>query len=424
MRRGGVSYNGIIIKEKRITMNLKLQKEKPSKAIINNEISLTITLAIAHALDHMYAYALPPIFPLLRSEFGLTYAQLGFLGTVRDIIRGFLQFPAGYIVDRIGHKNLLIYGFLGMSISVFLMGLAPSYYFLIFFQIMSGVSSSSFHPSSYAIIVDNASKDKVGKSIAVHSLGGNIGNGIVFVGTAALSVYLGWRLALIALAIPGLLITYYFFKKFKKLDNDSNRIEKQNNNQSTVKQKSVSIIVYTLVCTLIGMYGRALPVFLPVFFAEVYSSSILEAGFLSSLFYVGGFVGIIIGGILTDRYSKVLIIFYSCGLTGLLTLLFTIVQMQFETLIGLVIIVGVLRVISNPARSALAADILPKGNRGSIFGLVFGANFLGGSLMTLAIGVFSDIYGIERAFVLLAISSVFAAILILFFEFCMPKAIN
>jgi MFS family permease len=60
-----------------------------------------------HALSHFYLLALPPLFPLLKAEFGVGYAALGLLVTMFNLATGLAQVPAGFLVDRIGARRVL-----------------------------------------------------------------------------------------------------------------------------------------------------------------------------------------------------------------------------------------------------------------------------------------------------------------------------
>jgi len=56
-------------------------------------------LALLHSLQHVYLYALPPLYLLLRGEFNVSTFQIGLLGSVSGVI-SVLQGPAGYLVER------------------------------------------------------------------------------------------------------------------------------------------------------------------------------------------------------------------------------------------------------------------------------------------------------------------------------------
>src|SRR6267142_1519381 len=58
----------------------------------------------AHALSHFFQLVLPPLFPLLRAEFNVSYATLGALVSVFYVASGICQFGSGFAVDRLGAR--------------------------------------------------------------------------------------------------------------------------------------------------------------------------------------------------------------------------------------------------------------------------------------------------------------------------------
>ena len=52
-------------------------------------------LCSGHFLSHFYFLALPPMFPLLKAEFGVSYVELGLAITSYNLLGGFAQAPVG-----------------------------------------------------------------------------------------------------------------------------------------------------------------------------------------------------------------------------------------------------------------------------------------------------------------------------------------
>ena len=68
------------------------------------EVKIVGIISSAHALSHFYFLVLPPILPLLKAEFQVSYAALGLLMTGYGLAAGVIQTPVGFIVDRIGGR--------------------------------------------------------------------------------------------------------------------------------------------------------------------------------------------------------------------------------------------------------------------------------------------------------------------------------
>ncbi|MEC7395957.1 MAG: MFS transporter, partial [Pseudomonadota bacterium] len=83
-------------------------------------------ISSGHYLSHFYGLALPPLFPLLKTEFGVTYIELGLAMTAYGFLGGLVQAPVGFLVDRLGPSRVLLSGMALIATSVLLMGFVSS----------------------------------------------------------------------------------------------------------------------------------------------------------------------------------------------------------------------------------------------------------------------------------------------------------
>ena len=74
-----------------------------------HDVKVIGLVGLAHSLSHFFQLALPPLFPLL-AEFGVSFAALGVLVGVFYVASGITQFAAGFAVDRIGARPVLLSG--------------------------------------------------------------------------------------------------------------------------------------------------------------------------------------------------------------------------------------------------------------------------------------------------------------------------
>src|SRR5690348_15780162 len=68
------------------------------------------TVSAAHFVSHYYTLILAPLFAFVRADYGVTYTQLGIALAAYNLVSGALQTPAGFLVDRIGARNVLVAG--------------------------------------------------------------------------------------------------------------------------------------------------------------------------------------------------------------------------------------------------------------------------------------------------------------------------
>src|SRR5690606_1694168 len=69
-------------------------------------------IGTGHMMSHFYIMALPPLFPLLKIQYGLSYTELGLILTAFRGAAAAAQLPVGFLVDRIGARAILVIGLL------------------------------------------------------------------------------------------------------------------------------------------------------------------------------------------------------------------------------------------------------------------------------------------------------------------------
>src|SRR5690606_32915434 len=62
---------------------------------MRRNVQVLALVGSGHTVSHLYLLVLPPLFPLLRDDLGVSYAALGLLVTVFNVATGVAQIPAG-----------------------------------------------------------------------------------------------------------------------------------------------------------------------------------------------------------------------------------------------------------------------------------------------------------------------------------------
>lgn len=161
-------------------------------------------IGFAHGLSHFFQLALPSLFPLLKVEFDVSYAALGALAGVFYLASGVTQFAAGFAVDRVGARPVLLGGLGLLAGGTVLAGLAPSVLWLYPIAVLMGIGNGVFHPADFAILNANVAPQRLGHAYSTHGIGGNLGYAIAPVLCYGVGAALGWRPALALFGLIGL----------------------------------------------------------------------------------------------------------------------------------------------------------------------------------------------------------------------------
>lgn len=135
------------------------------------------------------------------ATFGSIYGPILALGTGMFVVYGLGSLPMGWIAERTGRPALLLAFFLGTGAAMVACGFATGPWSLAIAMFVMGAFSAIYHPIGTAMLVD-AAGERVGASVGVNGVFGNIGVALAPVVTGAVAAWFGWRWGFI---LPGLL---------------------------------------------------------------------------------------------------------------------------------------------------------------------------------------------------------------------------
>jgi MFS family permease len=126
------------------------------------------------------------------------------------------------------------------------------------------------------------------------------------------------------------------------------------------------LIVVTLFIDAIG--STLLFPFLALYITRTFGVGMTEAGILLGMSSLFGLIGSIIGGALTDRFGRRRLILFGLIFSALSSLFFGLAR-DVSVLYFLVVFVGLLSRVANPAYDAMLADTVPEAKRQEAFGI-------------------------------------------------------
>lgn len=173
---------------------------------MKHDASVIAVVGTAHALSHFCQLALAPLFPLIREELGVSYATLGFIVMLFYIGSAVLQPFAGFLVDRIGGRGMLLGGVGLLTVGAIVMSAAEGLAVLGLGAALMGIGNSVFHPADMSILNGRVSPPRLGYAFSAHGIAGFLGFAAAPVFSATVAAAYGWRAALLATAVLGLAV--------------------------------------------------------------------------------------------------------------------------------------------------------------------------------------------------------------------------
>jgi FSR family fosmidomycin resistance protein-like MFS transporter len=368
------------------------------------QLSLLFLLSFGHMVTDMTGGALPVLLPVIRSEFSLSYTEIGVIILVSNLISSVIQPFFGIWSDRKAILWLLPAGCLLAGVGLVLVGFAPGYVLILFAVAVNGIGSAAYHPeaSKQSFLI---SGDKKATALSIYSVGGNIGHGLGPV-MAALLLELGGRRG-VGIFIIISVITAILLKKslpaIKQLadKNHGAKNDLRANPSDGRMSKGVLLALFLLVMIVIlrSLVHLGMTNFIPLYVEEYLNGSKHFGALLLTVFLLSGALGTIFGGMAADRIGRKRVMVLSAALvTPLLWLLLIsngIWAVVFAALSGFVL-------ISTFSVTVVYAQELIPNRVGLASGLILGFAFGVGALGGLAFGAAADVWGVPA--VLKAIS--------------------
>jgi MFS transporter, FSR family, fosmidomycin resistance protein len=364
------------------------------------------TIGFSHAAHDTYLAFVSPLLPVLIENFALTKTAAGVLAI-------FTQFPSlvqpffGMLADRVDLRYLVIFAPAVSGALMSLVGIAPSYAFIILFLFLAGLSNAGLHAVG-PVMAGYLSGNKLGRGMSFWMVGGETGRvlGPIVIATAIGTLTfkgLPW------LMIGGFLASLVLFIRLRDVPARAPVTAAPIPILTAiVKMKS---ILFPLVIILFvrAFINATLTTFLPIFLTEEGFNLKFAAASLSIL-EVAGVVGVFLSGTLSDRFGRRLILMISMITAPLFMVVFLMSSgwMILPILLGL----GFTVISITPVIMAIVQETFPE-SRAMANGIYMAISFLIYSLCVLIVGRIGDLIslrfamGISAGLVLLGIPFIF-----------------
>lgn len=172
-------------------------------ASFRSDATVISLVGFAHGTSHFFHFMIPPLFPWLMAEFGLSFTQVGLTMTAFFLVSSIGQALAGFVVDRFGALRVLVGGISLLSLSGLVLAGAQNFPMLLAAAVVAGIGNSVFHPADFTLLNRRVSVSRLGHAFSVHGLSGNLGWAAAPVLMIAVAGAWGWRASGVAASIVG-----------------------------------------------------------------------------------------------------------------------------------------------------------------------------------------------------------------------------
>jgi MFS family permease len=171
-----------------------------------------VALSFGYFIDRGEEQAISVLFPTLQQLWGLSYTNLGTIGTIRTLLQAIFTPFWGFIADRYSRKKVIMFGTGLWGLWTLVCGLTNSYTQLLVVRGVAGIGLGCLMPATFSLISDTFPPERRGRALGLLEGMGIFG---IVVGTLVLGMLATpdlWRWGFISLglfsAISGLMVWY------------------------------------------------------------------------------------------------------------------------------------------------------------------------------------------------------------------------
>lgn len=364
---------------------------------------------------------------LAEQEFGLVArtALLSFI-VVFGVSKAFTNYFTGALANRVGRKNLLVYGWLfGLPVPLILM-FAPSWNYIVLANGLLGINQGLCWSSTVVMKIDLVGEKKRGLAMGINESAGYLSIALVALLTGYLASRYGIRpypfLMGTGFAVIGLVGSIFLVKdtaSHVKLETGRSGQQKLSNVfwDTTFAHSNLGAVTQAgLVNNLNdGMVWGLLPVLL-----SRKGFSLEQIGVIVATYPAVWGVGQLFTGALADKYCKKRLLFYGMFLQGVAIVLFPW-AVAFWHFMTISTVLGMGTAIVYPTfLAAIASDTHPE-QRAASMGVFRFWRDLGYAIGALLTGLLADQAGINPSILVVGGLTIFSALIIQFRMVCQKK---
>jgi MFS transporter, FSR family, fosmidomycin resistance protein len=342
------------------------------------ELRLIVPICAAHFVSHYYMIILAPLFAFIQADYRLTYTELALALTAFNVVSAALQTPAGFLVDRIGARVVLLAGLALGTAAFAVAGLVDSYAVFVAMFAVAGLGNTAYHPADYSLLSQHTPPNRIGQVFSFHTFAGILGSAVAPATLLAMQSQFGWRGAFIGAAILGAAVLALLIVQWPA---EPERIAEKHPPRATAKETADQQTSWSLLLSppillnlgffiLISIMG-GINTILVVALAALYGTSGTVANVALTGLLSMNAVGVLFGGLLASRTTRhVTVAALSLALAGAATFLMGIVGHSTVALIAMSSLAGLFTGIVSPSRDMLVRSVTPPGAFGRVFGFV------------------------------------------------------
>jgi len=345
--------------------------------------------------------SIPPLIPFFQPKLGLTYTQVGSIMTFLYIGAMIMSLPAGWLTDTLGIKKMIFLSQVIMGVFVILFSAIGNYLMAILLAFLMGLGYGMVNPPTTKGIMLLVKKGNRGFLMSLKQTGVPIGGAIAAGLLPPLAILFSWRFSFILagiLVILGGFLSYilYHQDREKSFSFNSNPEETSKSDWRKIF-KNKDIIFLSVASAFCSMVQIALVTYLILYLRDVKKFDLILASSFLALVNIGGILGRIFWGAVSDRLfkgSRKIVLKLLVSLIFLISLILGLnIDLPLVILFFVIFIFGLSAIGWNGVYHAFIVELSGKELAGKAIGISLAIVFIGNLSGPIIFGKIIDISG-------------------------------
>ncbi|GAA3614392.1 MAG: MFS transporter [Gibbsiella quercinecans] len=355
-------------------------------------------ISVSHLLNDMIQSLILAIYPMLQSEFSLSFVQIGMITLTYQLTASLLQPLIGYYTDKHPQPYSLPIG-MGFTLTgLLLMAFAQTFPLVLLAAALVGTGSSVFHPES-SRVARMASGGRHGLAQSLFQVGGNFGSSLgPLLAALIIAPYGKGNVAWFSLA--ALLAIVVLLQVSKWYQQQQQGFLKKTMSAQVLQTWPKRTVIFSLAILLLLIFSKyfylaSISSYYTFYLIHKFGVSVQNAQIHLFAFLFAVAAGTIIGGPLGDRFGRKYVIWGSILGSAPFTLVLPYASLEMTGV--LTVIIGLILASAFSAILVYAQELIP-GQVGMVSGLFFGFAFGMGGLGAAVLGYIADLAGIDLVY--------------------------
>ena len=366
-------------------------------------LPILFAISFCHLLNDMMQALLPAMYPMLKADFALTFAQVGLITFTFQLTASVLQPLIGLYTDHHPKPYSLMAGMGFTLVGLLFLSVTRSYHGLLGAAGLVGLGSAVFHPES-SRVARMASGGRHGFAQSLFQVGGNTGSAIgplvaAFVVLPRGQSSVAWFSGAALVAILVLWNVGKWYRRHRRTVTALRAGAGQGHPTLSPTQVRLALAVLFVLIFSKYIYLTSITSYYTFYLIHHFGVDVRTAQLHLFAFLGAVAAGTIIGGPVGDRFGRKLVIW--CSILGVLPFTLALPYVSLFWTGVLSVVIGFILASAFSAILVYAQELVP-GKVGMISGLFFGFAFGIAGIGAAALGELADHTSIEFVYHLCA----------------------